>query len=429
MPGRQRTAEDEDILELAAKDGSMINSQWSALLEGILPRLDHIVHYEFPIPSIPFHAPLSRSVSNEVGDLNLDPPSTPPLSSQQSQKENIVPSSLDAPEAGTPVGSASSPTSQLMVPDSQPASISVPSDTLPPQLSTLFSSIQKTLKTQFFDSPPYTVQRFAELVLRPSDHYRTLPSYLRALDRVLSVSSTADAFPLPSIATNIASENGEANAYLAAGAPPTVNQDEFNGAALTRIPWLRDSHPMLMNSDRPLSGDLRTESTSLIDGPNGAGSLETVTVSVNGLARTAQRDPLALVHTQPEVVQSVIEAGAGQSSRMTRSNTALTVAGKAEEADEGMVHARGPDEIGVEDMGPQTSNSMSRGFDVEAALGRPGEGEDTKGTSLGGEKEENDADGDDEVGYMDQKEAVQGGEASIRKEGNEQQNLVDTSAL
>lgn len=35
--------------------------------------------------------------------------------------------------------------------------------------------------------------------------------------------------------------------------------------------------------------------------------------------------------------------------------------------------ARGPEVIGMEDMGPQASGP--RGFDVEAALGRQGEGE------------------------------------------------------
>lgn len=372
-----------------------------------------MVHHEFPIPSVPVREPFPSSISNDVADLNLVAPSSPPPSSQQSQKENAVPSS------------ASSPTSQPMIPDSQPSSISAPLDTLPPQLSALFSSIQKTLTTQFCTSPPYTIQRLAELVLRPSDHYRTLPSYLRALDRILSVSSTADAFPLPLIATNIAAENGEANTYLAAGAASAVSQNEFNGAALTRIPWLHDLNPMLVSSDRPLSGDLHTESTSLIDGPNGAGSLETVTVSVNGLTRAVQRDSLGSVHTQSEVVHSTNEAL--QSGRMTRSSTASALAKKEEEADEERVHARGPEEIGMEDMGPQAINRASGGFDVEAALGRPGEGEDMVGTGVARAKEK-DADGDVELGNMDEHRA-EVGNAGTGKEDLEQQDLVDTSAL
>ena len=51
-----------------------------------------------------------------------------------------------------------------------------------------------------------------------------------------------------------------------------------------------------------------------------------------------------------------------------------------EDGDERTPHARGPEEIGVEDMGPQ---SVSEGFDIEAALGRKGEGESGNGMGMG----------------------------------------------
>ncbi|MCJ1288295.1 hypothetical protein MMC26_007650 [Xylographa opegraphella] len=276
-----------------------------------------------------------------------------------------------------------------MVPDSQPSSTSAVPGTLPPQLLSLYSAIQKTLTSRYSISPPYTVQRLAELILRPRSHYRTLPSYLRALDRVLSVSSTADTFPIPLIATNSAILNGvvQTTSYLGAVGPPVHNQkhDEFNGAALTRIPWLREPNHMLMNSDHPLAGDLRIESTSLIDGPNGAGSLETVTVSVNGMIRTLKQDPLGLISTQSENAQ--LESEAVQPGRLTRSSAASALARQEEEADEERVHARGPAKIGVEDMGPQATDRAVGEFDVEAALGRPGEGEDVDGKELNAEKE------------------------------------------
>lgn len=51
--------------------------------------------------------------------------------------------------------------------------------------------------------------------------------------------------------------------------------------------------------------------------------------------------------------------------------------------------ARGPDLIGMEDMGPQAPGA--RGFDIEAALGRKGEGENIM---VGGLRRGKDGDGD-----------------------------------
>ena len=319
-----------------------------------------------------------------------------------------------------------------MVPDSQSSSTSALSGALPPQLLSLYSTIQKTLTSKFSVSPPYTVQRLAELVLRPSSHYRTLPSYLRALDRVLSVSSTADGFPLPLIARNSAIENGvgETTSYFGAGDPTvhTQTHDEFNGAALTRIPWLREPNHMLMNSDRPMAGDLHTESTSLIDGPNGAGSLETVTVSVNGMTRTLKRDPLSLGSTQSETAHPGSEAV--HSGRITRSSAASALARQEEEeADEERVHARGPDEIGVADMGPQAADRAAGDFDVEAALGRPGEGEGVDGKGLR-KQMQGDGEGNADLGAKTQGgNRGEKGEQDTENDGHGLQNLMDTSAL
>ncbi|ORY88885.1 PPP4R2-domain-containing protein [Leucosporidium creatinivorum] len=45
-----------------------------------------------------------------------------------------------------------------------------------------------------FTGPPFTIQRLCELVLYPRKHYTSLPKYLRALNRVISVSSDRSAF-------------------------------------------------------------------------------------------------------------------------------------------------------------------------------------------------------------------------------------------
>jgi len=50
----------------------------------------------------------------------------------------------------------------------------------------------------FLRSPPFTIQRIAELCIRPTEHYKKLGKYLRAVEKSLLVTSTWDAFPLVS---------------------------------------------------------------------------------------------------------------------------------------------------------------------------------------------------------------------------------------
>lgn len=281
-------------------------------------------------------------------------------SSQDSQKENAVPDSPTVPSTNR-----LSPTSDTP-PRRSEAAISALAGTLPPQLVSLLASIQSTLRNSFPEAPPHTVQRLAELVLRPRAHYRTLPSYLRALDRVVSVSSPTTVFPLPSAAP--AGHGSYLNGTMTpASTSDTDPDDTLGGAALTPIPWLRETLAP-SGGERMVGSDLRRESTSVIDGPNGVGSVETVTVAVNGNARQTGA-PV----TQGELIRQEQEAGVVPVP-MARTTAAPAGGGNAEDADEeeGIPHARGPEVIGMEDMGPQSS---SAGFDVEAALGRRGEGE------------------------------------------------------
>jgi len=43
--------------------------------------------------------------------------------------------------------------------------------------------------------PPFTIQRLCELCLHPNHHYKSVGKYLRAVEKVLLVTSTMDAFP------------------------------------------------------------------------------------------------------------------------------------------------------------------------------------------------------------------------------------------
>jgi len=96
--------------------------------------------------------------------------------------------------------------------------------------------------------PPHTIQRFSELILRPTAHYRTLPAYLRAVDRVISVTSDAGIFPFTTPANTSTQPNGfvqpsnSAGTYLAPDYAHSLGSDEsLGGALLTPIPWLTNT--------------------------------------------------------------------------------------------------------------------------------------------------------------------------------------------
>ncbi|KAL8971229.1 MAG: hypothetical protein Q9183_001153, partial [Haloplaca sp. 2 TL-2023] len=329
----------------------MSNPRKLASSSSAITRCYQIAHHDFPTPSIPLPAPPPPSVSEDV--TRQDPPR------QDSQIRNPAPNSSPTSNAPRPLPIPTASSNQ------GEASIAAPAGTLPPQLLTFLASIKSNLRDSFPDAPPHTAQRLAELVLRPRRHYRNLASYLRALDRVVSVSSPTTVFPLPSTTS---SNNGNyLNGTITPGSTGDDPDDTLGGAALTPIPWLRDQAAP-STAERMVGSDLRRESTSVIDGPNGVGSVETVTVAVNGNARQ-QGSPV----TQGELIRQEQEAGVVPVP-MARSTAPPPTESQAEATGEEDVipHARGPEVIGMEDMGPQSS---SAGFNVEAALGRPGEGE------------------------------------------------------
>ncbi|KAL2291907.1 hypothetical protein FJTKL_12063 [Diaporthe vaccinii] len=345
----------------------------------------------------------------------------------------------------------------------------------------MIAEINGVLNESFHTYPPHTIQRLAELVLRPRQHYKSLPSYLHAVDRVVHVTSGNNTYPLPPAIPDMSSmslggpngvmdqgqpqENGSdtSMAWVSTSNGNAIGSDEaLGGALLTPIPWLQrrssgnrdvdggsesgesstlgsDGGPSpLATNQGPAASqrsssqqssrqfETRTESTETIDGPNGVGSIETVSISVNGippmgsaaqqrvitqgeLIRQEQRAGVVpvsqLQRTGPVVVTSSSEASAttaaddgSPSADAADNDTAMgEVEGEgegeppkdtsSEKSDEEMPdeeeapHARGPDIIGAADMGPQapTSSSFSlstggnmevRGIDVEAAVGR-----------------------------------------------------------
>lgn len=339
-------------------------------------------------------------------------------SSQQSHtsdKENAPPAT--PPRRPVPVFAGTPPPSQPEAP------------TFPQEWLTLCDAICTSLTKNFSKYPPHTLQRLAELVLEPKKHYRFLPSYLRALDRTVSVTSSTIIFPFPQ--ATLPSTAGFLNGTVT---PPqsTLGSDEsLGGALLTPIPWL---------ANRPAGSP---DSTEMADAPSGAGRIETVAV-VNGqlisqdsrqqgeissqfggegsgaerpisqgeLLRQEQEAGLTL--SNPHQVhpprRRLEETGSGQQGAGVMESVEGTQ--QIDEEEEESPHARGPEEIGVEDTGPQRGGTPGK-FDYAEAAGRKrrsprrspeadaeqgiGSGGDTKDQKMGNEEGKEKKNQDDDM--------------------------------
>jgi len=299
---------------------------------------------------------------------------------------------------------------------------------LPSDLLNSYQSSIHILRTTFAQSPPYTIQRLAELILHPRRHYRFLPPFLCALDRAVSVTSPISDFPLPQVqATSTAGFLANGDSTNGLGERGALGSDEaLGGALLTPITWIKkpvtNDDDTLPNNLDPAGADaagadqqLKTEEEATIDGPNGAGRVETVSVTTNGFSGSGSHQPAAVtgdgdgaestsLHQQElrsqgavtqgellrqeqtagvvpvgqEVPRNPLLAGAGAAAvgREPASGPVDTNAGdmdidEAEKPVEERPHPRGPELIGMEDTGPQaTGNSSGRALDMEAAAGR-----------------------------------------------------------
>ncbi len=267
------------------------------------------------------------------------------------------------------------------------------------------------MNTFFKTHPPHTIQRLAELLLTPTQHYRTLPSYLHALDRVVHVTSGAHTFPLPpaipdpsslTVLSNGSSlsTSGKIDPLSISWGNPASNpsasslgsDESLGGALLTPISWLNKSSVGGSGTHSPLEGEVKTESTEMVEGPNGLGGVETVSVSVNGVSSTTS--PTSTISSDPSSLAASLRAEGGitqgellrQEQRAGVVPAAQLMGNKGDSdgmgEDDELPHARGPEEIGMEDMGPQGGSGTERsgsavsmgvgmqGIDVEAAVGR-----------------------------------------------------------
>ncbi|KAK1908058.1 hypothetical protein P3342_013378 [Pyrenophora teres f. teres] len=354
----------ESILTTAAEHGSLDSAHWPQTLDYILARLDEIVAL-FPKPPADFNS--NPSPTHQTTDLPSRPNTSNALSSQDSHvtdKENAPPATPPRP----PVPSFSAANEQHNVPQ---------------DITNFYSSIRATLSKNFAKHPPHTIQRLAELVLEPKKRYQYLPPYLRALDRVVSVSSPLTVFPLPQAVLPTAGGLLNGTASTTPQTAPLGSDESLGGALLTPIPWLQNRG----------QNELISESTEMVDGPNGAGRIETVTVgmlsggqrpeSPTSVAQIASSHPDGETLpstgpvTQGELLRQEQEAGIvlNNPHTMTTSPTRTTfgeIEGASKimetiEGEEEVPHARGPEIIGMEDTGPQKQGKL----DIEGAIGRP----------------------------------------------------------
>ena len=286
-----------------------------------------------------------------------------------------------------------------------------------------------------------------------------------------------------SLLANGISPGGQASQAANSAAAYNVGSDEaLGGALLTPIPWLtrrtngdeddtgsesESSSPVAGQdqsdqgphqqqrsgrspqpgaSGRSMEGQVRTESTETIEGPNGMGSIETVSISVNGIPSTGagggaggsvlvsrgvtqgellRQEQRAGVVPVSQLARQVIPStspgvhsgngndngganGGGGGGDASSSDNTLTPgtlpdddAPMAEEHE--IPHARGPEEIGAADMGPQQETTSTgsyvvgsgsgstvemHGIDVERAVGRQRPDHSATPTTEGSEKQQ-----------------------------------------
>lgn len=276
------------------------------------------------------------------------------------------------------------------MPDSQIAPSDVRKDSpktkeqLPPEILQLLNGALSCLRTTFPEKPPHTVQRLCELVLYPRKHYRTLPAWLRALDRVVSVSSGADVFPLsdtpPQLNNGLRGMNGtEIGGILFVNSSneprngydkDALGSDEsLGGALLTPIPWLRDVDTSTSTDDSENTLDARNKVEDWqdrgVDDDDFIGDtiIETTTTIADAQAIAAvaeehanNKDLGPARHggavTQGELIRMEQEAGVVPVPHedIGRTEADDFEIGMDDEGDS-MPHARGPDVVGTVDMG------------------------------------------------------------------------------
>ncbi|KAK6496765.1 hypothetical protein TWF481_001753 [Arthrobotrys musiformis] len=252
----------ETLVNQLALDSTIALEDWPEVLQFMLKRLEWISYNSFPLPKPPpLLAPkppvsISREStvliqseeeqtpnSGEPAGENRESSTTPTATTaptvdveatQTQQADPTVQASASSQSQEAPSASSTQPTS---IPATQfPPETANSNSTekfLPPTLLSALNSLVSHLTATFPKAPPHTIQRFAELILKPNRHYRSLAKFLRACHRVVCVTSGIDRFPLATPQDGMLSSNS-----IPIGAGILMEHDDgATGATLTPIPW------------------------------------------------------------------------------------------------------------------------------------------------------------------------------------------------
>ncbi|PHH69764.1 hypothetical protein CDD83_5626 [Cordyceps sp. RAO-2017] len=323
---------DSELLTKAASGAAVEAGLWPGLRDDIVARLDKIAHNDFPIPHLP-PPPARLSLASAASVCNprptspvasssspSPPPPPPPERASAEQEEEEEEEAYGKEQTPAPRG-----------------------EELPRQIANQLADITARLRT-FTTYAPHTIQRLAELVLRPRAHYKALASYLHAVDRVVQVTSGTNVYPLPPAIPDMSTINvgvNGAGADEAAARDPAAtvtwsnpttaaaalgSDEALGGALLTPIPWLTRRSPDSNSSGGDAAtaaaggsaagARIHSEGTETIDGPNGMGRIETVSVSVNGVPSTGHARGV----TQGELLRQEQRAGVVPVSQLSRSS-------------------------------------------------------------------------------------------------------------
>lgn len=313
------------------------------------------------MPKMPAEAPPPFSHHNQPSSYTSSQLQDPNSLPSSSNKENAYPADLQTPPRPTaPPAAATS--SIERVPDSQPQSSAPGNESLPAPLMLLLNSIQSTIKSYFTSKPPHTIQRLAELILRPNSHYRTLPAYLRAVDRVVSVTSSADIFP-----TQMQASANQPNGVMnGAGGGLDISDhihgdESLGGALLTPIPWLSNATSFEDDSTTSLNQGMVPTVLTLL--------LSRSLIPSLGLVPEHETVTSIPAHHQQQLHQQEVETVAVAQHPVSHGHaTATPTAAEGEpvrdptsppsDTSEEVPHARGPPIVGVEDMGLQDGKGV-----------------------------------------------------------------------
>lgn len=372
-----------------------------------------------PSPPQGQQPPSSTDPSSQLHEPNSAPSS--------SNKENAFPAAdLQTPPRPTATAPTSS-SSDERVPDSQPQSVT--NEPLPSQLVLLLHSIKSTLRSLFTSKPPHTIQRLAELILYPTVHYRTLPAYLRALDRVVCVTSSADVFPLQIQASanqpNGVTNGGGSSGLLFDHAPGS--DESLGGALLTPIPWLSNAVSFEDDAEPSNEGTIYPHIfffLSKISNKIKPTAAESVSIAVHQEIHQEEQpqepeqdqephQELETTITMQETTTLPTHHPPATSTVVENEALGSTASPPPGEADE-LPHARGPPVVGVEDMGLQDG----KGVEMPLSDGEEGGGGSSSGDNNDSKDHTTEDEPAQETGDGDQKkQGTQASSSSSAEEG------------